>query len=283
VLDGRALSAWTPEQLAREHAVVLLGTRTLDRRGRELMAGYLSAGGSALVTAGPDVDVPTLADLLGAPSGIAPDVQPLGNPGATLVLEDTRHPILRPFATPAAALGDVAFQQYRAMDEGGRRVLARFSGGPAALVEQPRPAGRLLLFASDLDNRWNRFPLSPPFVPFVVETARYLTEAHRQPQSWVLPSVPAGVAAAPGVHTLPATGPEPGRRVAVNVNPEESNPAPISQEEFLAAIPRVTRTVQPDVAAEARQAEDDQRLWQWGLAVMFIALAGEGLVGRRAT
>jgi hypothetical protein len=283
VLDGRALSSWTPEQLAREHAVVLLGTRTLDRRGRELVAGYLSRGGSGLVTAGPDLDVPTLGDLLGSEPGVAADPQALGTAGATLVLEDTRHPILRPFATPAAALGDVPFQQYRTVDEGGRRVLARFAGGPAALLEQPRPAGRLLLFASDLDNRWNRFPLSPAFVPFVVETARYLTEAHRQPQSWVLPSVPAGVPATPGVHALPQTAAEPGRRVAVNVSSEESNPAPISQEEFLAAIPRVTRTTQPDVAAEARKAEDDQRLWQWGLVVMFLALAGEGLVGRRAT
>ena len=75
----------------------------------------------------------------------------------------------------------------------------------------------------------------------------------------------------------------PDRRVAVNVNMEESNPAPISQDEFLAAVPRVPRTTQPDEAAEARKAEDSQRLWQWGLIAMFLALAGEGLVGRRAT
>jgi hypothetical protein len=283
VLDGRSLSSWTPEQLAREHALMLLGTRTLDRRGRELVAGYVSKGGSALVTVGPDVDVPTLGDLLGAAPGVAADAQALGNAGATLVLEDTRHPILRPFATPGAALGDVPFQQYRAVGAEGRRVLARFSGGPAAFIEQPRAAGRLLLFASDLDNRWNRFPLSPAFVPFIVETARYLTEAHGQSQTWVLPAVPAGVPATPGVHSLPGAAAEPSRRVAVNVNSEESNPAPISQEEFLAAIPRVARTTQPDVAAEARKTEDDQRLWQWGLLAMFLALAGEGLVGRRAT
>jgi hypothetical protein len=284
VVDGRSLSSWTPEQLAHEHAVMLLGTRTLDRRGRELIAGYLKNGGSALLAAGPDVDVPALGDLLGIASPVGPAAQSLGDGGATLVLEDTRHPILRPFATPGAALGDVAFQQFRPVQEDGRRVLARFSGGPAALVEQPRASGRLLLFASDLDNKWNRFPLSPAFVPFVVETARYMTEAHRQPQAWVLPSVPPGIEATPGVHTATAgAGTGEGRRVAVNVNVEESNPAPISQEEFLAAIPRTMRTTQPDVATEARKAEDDQRLWQWGLLVMFIALAGEGLVGRRAT
>ena len=37
--------------------------------------------------------------------------------------------------------------------------------------------GRLLVFTSDLDNQWSRFPLNPAFVPFAVETARYLTAA----------------------------------------------------------------------------------------------------------
>jgi hypothetical protein len=85
------------------------------------------------------------------------------------------------------------------------------------------------------------------------------------------------------VHQLTAGNETPGRRVAVNVNIEESNPAPISEAEFLAAVPRLARTTHPDEVAEARKAEDDQRLWQWGLLVMFLALAGEGLVGRRAT
>lgn len=282
VLDGRRLSAWTSEQMAREHAVMLLGTRTLERRGRELIGTYLSGGGSALVALGPDIDPATLGDMIGAPTAVAPEPRDLGRGGATLVLEDTRHPVLRPFAMPAAALGDVVFEQYRAVGDAGRRVLARFSGGPAALLEQPRPRGRLLLFASDLDNRWNRFPLSPAFVPFMVEAGRYLTETDRQPQSWTLPSVPAGVPAEPGVHLSSPEGEAAGRRVAVNVNLEESNPAPMSPDEFLAAVPRVPRTAQPDVVTEARKAEDDQRLWQWGLLVMFVALAGEGLVGRRA-
>jgi hypothetical protein len=284
LLDGRGLSAWTPEQMAREHAVMLLGTRTLERRGRDLIGAYLSGGGSALVALGPDIDLATLGELLGTAAEVAAEPRTLGSAGATLVLSDTRHPILRPFASPVAALGDVPFQQYRVVGDAGRRVLARFSGGPAALLEQSRPeGGRLLLFASDLDNKWNRFPLSPAFVPFIVEAGRYLTEAHRRPQMWVLPSVPPGVEARPGVHLATGGGGTDGRRVAVNVNLDESNPAPISQDEFLAAIPRVARTAQPDVAAEARKAEDDQRLWQWGLLVMFVALAAEGLIGRRAT
>ena len=50
--------------------------------------------------------------------------------------------------------------------------------------------GRLLVFTSDLDNQWSRFPLHPSFVPFAVETARYLTQGRQQRQEFTLPDVP---------------------------------------------------------------------------------------------
>ncbi len=199
VVDGRAMSGWTAEQLEREHALVVLGTRTMERGGRDLVTRYLAKGGSVLLSLGPEVDPGTLAGVIGDASGIAPEPQAFGDAGATLVLGDTRHPIFRLFAEPAAALGDVSFQRYRPVDEGGRSVLARFSGGAPALLEVPRERGRLLLFTSDLDNQWNRFPLSPAFVPFMIESARYLTEGRRETQAWVLPATPAGLGPVPGI------------------------------------------------------------------------------------
>jgi hypothetical protein len=285
VVDGRALSAWTSEQLAQHQALVVLGTRTLERRGRDLVAGYQARGGSLLLALGPDVDPGTLADVLGTSPGVGPDVQGLAGGAATLVVADTRHPVFRPFAEPTAALGDVSFQRFRPLEERGRVVLARFSGGPAALLEQPRERGRLLLFTSDLDNQWNRFPLSPAFVPFVVEAARYLTDGSRERQSWVLPATPPGLRPVPGVFTIdtpPGAPSEGGRRVAINVDTRESNPAPMSRDAFLEGVPRVPRSVTTDPEADARKAEDEQRLWQLGLLAMFLALAGEGLVGRKA-
>ena len=141
VVDGRAMSGWTADQLEREHALVILGTRTMERAGRDLVSRYLARGGSVLLSLGPEVDPGTLPGVIGDVSGIAPDPQAFGNAGATLVLADTRHPIFRLFAEPAAALGDVSFQRYRPVDEGGRSVLARFSGGAPALLEVPRERG----------------------------------------------------------------------------------------------------------------------------------------------
>jgi hypothetical protein len=287
VVDGRTLSGWTTAELAAQHAVVVLGTRTLDRRGRDSMASYVQAGGSVLLTLGPDVDPGTLRDVLGADPGIAPDVEaPAGT--TTLVVSDRRHPVFRPFVEPASALGDVSVRRFRRLiDREGRRVLARYSGGRPALAEERIKDGLVLTFTSDLDNQWNRLPLSPAFVPFAVEAIGYLTEGRQTPVSWVLPSRPRGLDAQPGVFTIAAnrdagaTDERDTMRVAVNVDLRESNPASMSPESFTAMLSRVPRTAAADTGSRRRAAEDEQRLWQLGLLMMLAALAGEGLIGRR--
>jgi hypothetical protein len=56
VADGRAFSAWPAAEVQRQGAVFVLGTRTLDRSGRERLRGYLAGGGRVFLTLGPDVD-----------------------------------------------------------------------------------------------------------------------------------------------------------------------------------------------------------------------------------
>ncbi len=279
VADGRVLSKWTRAEMATHAALVVLGTRTLDRGGRELVKSYLAGGGQVLLTLGPDVDPGTLADVLGADIGVASAV--VRTPGATLVASDSRHPIFRPFLIPSGALGDVQVDQHRRLrDQEGRTVLARLSGGDAALTEQTVGQGRLLVFTSDLDNQWSRFPLHPSFVPFAVETARYLTHGRVQRQEWTLPDVPAGAAATPGV--VVAGEGAAARRMVVNVDVRESSLATTTVDEFTNGIMRTNRSEQGAPVSLARDVEDRQRWWQVGLLVMVLALAGEALVGRRA-
>jgi hypothetical protein len=279
IVDGRTLSTWGAAEVSRRAAFVVIGTRTLDRRGRELVRQYLAGGGQVLLTLGPDVEPLTLADVVGVDLGIVPQaVKPDAAPA--LIASDSRHPIFRPFLTQSGALGDVLIEQYRRLkDQSGRMVLARLTGGDIALTEQEVGTGRLLVFASDLDNRWSRFPLNPSFVPFAVETARYLTEGRRRPQAWMLPDVPPGVSSVPGVHGIGGTS---GERVAVNVDTRESNPAATGADEFTGGIDRVGRAAAPEPLADIRAEENRQRLWQIGLGLMFVALAAEALVGRRA-
>lgn len=255
VRDGREVSAWGPDDMTRVGAVFVLGTRTLDRAGREWLRTYLEQGGRMLLALGPDVDPGTIADVTGAPLSFS--AEPVRDSGATMIASDSRHPIFRPFLNPSGALGDVQVEQHRRLnDQAGRTVLARFSGGDAALTEQAAGQGRLMIFTSDLDNQWSRFPLNPAFVPFVVETARYLTKDVKSDLS---------------------------RRSAEGAKAEESNPAASTVEEFTNAIERTNRAGPQAQQQVAREIEDRQRWWQIGLVIMLVALAGEALVGRRAT
>jgi len=279
VADGRVLSKWTTAEMSRHAALVILGTRTLDRAGRELVKTYLAGGGQVLLTLGPDVDPGTIGDVIGIDLGVSP--APVRSPGATLVPADSRHPIFRPFLIPSGALGDVQVDQHRRLtDQAGRTVLARLTGGDAVLTEQTVGQGRLLVFGSDLDNQWSRFPLQPSFVPFAVETARYLTQGRSPRQEWTLPDVPAGAPMAPGIVTAGEGATT--RRMVVNVDVRESSLAATSAEDFAKAIARTPRSDQGEPVNAAREVEDRQRWWQIGLLVMLAALAGEALVGRRA-
>lgn len=253
VRDGRDVGRWTQAEINRFGALFVLGTRNLERNGRELIRTYLAQGGQVLLATGPDVDLGTLSDVVGARLPFADE--PVRMPGATMVASDGRHPIFRPFLNPSGALGDVQVEQHRRLnDQAGRLVLARFSGGDAALTEQTVEQGRLLVFTSDLDNQWSRFPLNPAFVPFAVETARYLSADK---------SVP--------------------RRSADAAKAGESNPSATTVAEFTNAIERTSRSGLQAQQTGARDIEDRQRWWQIGLLVMLVALAGEALLGRRAT
>ena len=252
VMDGAVLSKWAQDDLNRRAVVFVLGTRTLDRAGRELIKTYLAQGGHVFLTLGPETDTGTLSTLLGVPLSI--DDTPVRAPGATMVASDGRHPIFRPFLSPAGALGDVQVDQYRRLNDRAERiVLARFSGGDAALTEEPVGSGRLMIYTSDLDNEWSRFPLTPAFVPFALEATRYLARG---------------------------TGEE---EAAATVESRESNPAATTPEEFTNAIDRINRADLREAKNAAREVENEQRWWQIGLLVMLIALAGEAVIGRRAT
>src|SRR5262249_58648890 len=83
---------------------------------------------------------------------------------------DLRHPIFRPFGGLAANLGQVQFERLWHVDPDGWNVAGRFTDGTPALLERSDGSGRLALFASDLDRRWDDFPLPPPLVAFALES-----------------------------------------------------------------------------------------------------------------
>jgi hypothetical protein len=274
------------DRLASQAAVVLVSTRGLERRGREALAGYVQSGGGLLVAAGPDVDGAVAADVLGASSALEIVAHESKDSGArqvrTLAPADVRHPVFRPFAGGSGTLTLVRFRNAARISGAGCQTLARFTSGDRALLECGAGEGRALVFASDLDNRWNDFPLHASFVPFLHEAVRYLSSTRAHTFEYLVADAPRGVPREPGVHVVNGarrSGPD--SRVAVNVDPRETEPTRLTVDEFQGAVTHLDGAVPSAARAEARQQEDNQHLWQYALALMIAALAVEGLVASR--
>ncbi|MGH9370848.1 MAG: vWA domain-containing protein [Vicinamibacterales bacterium] len=272
-VSGAALGRIAPEELARSGAVLLLSTKSLDRRARDMLASFVRAGGGLLVAAAPDVEPSVLASVMGWGdfSAVEQSEEPM-----VLAATDLRHPIFRPFGALAANLGQVRFSRVWRVRGAGWEVAARFSNGAPALLERREGDGRVVVFASDLDRRWNDFPLHPAFVPFAVETVRHLTTFSDARREYTVAEAPPGAKNEPGVYTLPADK----RRVAVNVDVRESVTARVSPEEFTAMVQPNEEEPAAPVEQRARQAEERQNLWRYGLILMLGALIGETVVGR---
>jgi hypothetical protein len=276
-----ALAGWDGPRLAREAAVIVVSTRGLDRHGRQLLADYVKKGGGLLIATGPDVDRDVAAEISGG--AITIDAPPPGReaPSArSFVPVDARHPVFRAFGTGRSSLGLATFSRIAPLQAPRCETLATFTSGESALVECASSDGRILVFASDLNNAWNDLPRRPTFVPFLHETVRYLAGARPNAGDYVVGAAPPGVEDKPGVAVVRATG-MPDRRVSINVDPVESNPARLTSDEFLAAVTRLQDTARVERGLEDRQQEERQHLWQWALGVMLALLLIESVVAMK--
>jgi Aerotolerance regulator N-terminal/von Willebrand factor type A domain len=271
VVSGRSLSRMDAKEFSQNGAVLILSTRNLDRRAREMLVSFVRAGGGMLVAAAPDVEPSVLATAMGW-TGFSAVEQPAD---VVLAATDVRHPILRPFGPLAVNLGQVRFNRTWRVRDAGWDVVARFTDGSPALLER-RDAGRVVLFASDLDRRWNDFPLHPGFVPFTVETVRHITAFSDGRRDYTVADAPKGAKPEPGTYALDGGR----RRVAVNVDARESATSRTTPEEFKAMLQPVASKKSDPAERLAQQTEAQQNLWRYGLILMLGALVAESVVGR---
>lgn len=283
-LSGAKLSSMSDAALNEYAAIVLVSTRGLERRGRELLAKYANDGGGVVLAAGPEVDGDVVADVLGRDAALSVSAAASSAVRTRAIAPaDVRHPIFQPFASNAAALGLVTFRQAAQVEGAGCQTIARFTTGEPALLDCGAGEGRALVLASDLNNRWNDFPLHATFVPFLQEAVRYVGSGRVQATAYAVGDAPPGVARRPGVVSIadPKQSGVPPRLVAINVDARESDPARLTADEFQSAITRMKDAAANQARGEARQQEDRQHLWQYAIALMAIALVAEGLLAAR--
>ena len=265
-------------KLSTYAAVVIVSTGGLERRGRELLAAYLNGGGGLLVAAGPEVDGEVASDLL---SDLKVKVLAESRPAArTLAAADRRHPVFARFGGDLPTLALVQFRLVARVVAEGCQTIARFTSGEAALVDCPAGEGRAVIVASDLNNVWNDFPLHPTFVPFVQEIVRYAAGSRAHTAEYTVADAPAAAGGRPGIVSLADAGGR-GRRVAVNVDPRESDPSRMSASDFEAAVTRLKEEGGAQSRVEARQQEERQRLWRYAIMLVLAALVAEGVIAAR--
>lgn len=144
--------------------VVLNDVGDLGAKLAQALCGYVSRGGAAFIALGPN----TLQDgRIPLSSDRASEVRE--TQGAGFI--DLQHAAL----AGAGRFENVQFSETaRWTPKANARVIAKLADGLPLLVEQPMGEGRVLIFASTLDNSTNDFPLHASFVPFVVQTGHYL-------------------------------------------------------------------------------------------------------------
>jgi len=131
---------------------------------------YVQNGGSVLIAAGTSEAhhqrIPVFGEDVADPHFYS------GSGGFSTVGQvDPSHPAMK----DSAGWVDAKFYYSSVVDAGRSRVVARLADGTPLLLDKQIGQGHVLLFASGFDNVTNDLPLHPAFVPFVDQSARYLS------------------------------------------------------------------------------------------------------------
>ncbi len=159
-----------------KYAFIVLGdVGVLDPTLDQKLGAYVRHGGSLLVSVGPNTadagHLPVTGDRITATEGMQ-------NAG----LVDNQDPAL----LGVGRLENVHFSDTAQLSTTpSSRVAARFADGSPLITEENRGEGHVLTFASTLDNAMNDFCLHPSYLPFVVQTARYLAHSEDSPPAVV--------------------------------------------------------------------------------------------------
>jgi hypothetical protein len=278
---------------------------------RDVLRRYVERGGGLLVVLGQQSSWPTTeADLL--PGKIGAVVDRSSGRGATLGL-DYSHQAFEVFKAPRS--GDFSAARvlrYRALETGPQdRVLARFDDGAVAAAERRVGTGRVVVWSTSLDDSWNDLALKPVYLPLVHQLVKYLAQ-YEQPTAWQtvgqvvdLSSLLKGradrVVVTPATERVTVPSNEPGLlelneqgvyeirsasapsarpdRIAVNLDPAESDLAPLDPQELVAAVtgragPGAGERQAP-AEMTAVEAERQQGLWWYLLLAGMALLAAE--------
>ena len=172
-------------QLSKYAFVVLSDVSSLPRPLEDNLNNYVRGGGSVLVASGTETGRRTRIPLFRAASvethfysNTADRYQAVGDidPAYPSLVHSGRWPGVRFYF--AVAVNDPA-----------AHVGGRLTDGTPILLDKEIGEGRVLLFTSGLDNLTNDLPLHAEFIPFLQDTAFYLSGTALEPGSRLVDSL----------------------------------------------------------------------------------------------
>jgi hypothetical protein len=321
-IDAVAAPRATPASFEKRAVVVLNDTMFPPAAGAGTLKRFVERGGGLLIIAGDHTTWPSgEADLL--PGKLGTSVNRMAGRSGTLGYIDYSHPVFEIFKAPRSGDFSAAhFFEYRAVEPApADRVIARFDDGTAAAVERKIGAGRVILWTSPLDDTWTDIAVKPVFLPLVHQLVRYLAH-YEPPVSWLtvgqvldltaksraggdrLVVTPSGQRLTPGAASqnvrgvvelteqgfyevrspasTPAVRPE---AVAVNLDPVESDLAPLDPRELVASVTgHASPSGNEPTAGQEMTVEETERrqgLWWYLLLTGLMLLALESAIANR--
>jgi hypothetical protein len=158
-------------QPAGHDFVVLSDLASLPSSFENALTNYVKGGGSVLVAAGTSAarhpKIPIFGDTI-------LESRYYSRGGARFLAVGDTDPSY-PSVEKANRWAGVKFYFAVRVAGADSRVAVRLTDQTPLLLEKKVGEGRVLLFASGFDNLTNDFPLHPVFIPFIDQTARYLS------------------------------------------------------------------------------------------------------------
>ena len=177
------MSRVTASAMERRSVVVLNNVGSVPAPADELLKRFVEQGGGLFIVLGDRTPwasgtSPLLPGTLGKMVDRSPGQGTLGK-------IDFSHPVFEIFKQPHSGDFTAArFYRYRALTPAaGDAVLVSFDDGAPAVVERRVGTGRVMAFASTVDNSWNTLPNNAVFVPFMQLSAGYLAH-YEEPLAW---------------------------------------------------------------------------------------------------
>ena len=156
--------------------IILSDLNSLPSLLEHSLTEYVRSGGSLLIAAGTSAGGRSQIPIFGAHIVETRDYSRVPDRFVAVGSADSSYPAV----AKADGWAGVKFFYALDVDPAGARVIVRLGDQTPLLLEKRLGEGRVVLFTSGLDNLTNDFPQRPAFVPFIEQTARYLSGSERQ-------------------------------------------------------------------------------------------------------